>query len=84
MVMYLRHFKVRGRGEFPLDMLRYDQCWPRTGFDAEIIAPRYEMSPREGLGTREVSLAKHTSLKHGNVATMGRWASFGWTVVKEE
>ena len=27
-------FEVQGRGEFPLDMLRYDLCWPATEGDA--------------------------------------------------
>jgi hypothetical protein len=27
-------FTVRGRGQFPFDMLRYDSCYPQSGIDA--------------------------------------------------
>lgn len=30
----LRTFKVTGAGQFPIDMLRYDACWPATEADA--------------------------------------------------
>ena len=36
--MYEHIAEVRGRGQFPIDMLRYDQCYPRTGDDAHKIA----------------------------------------------
>ena len=29
--------KTTGKGDFPLDMLRYSQCWPMTPLDVENI-----------------------------------------------
>lgn len=80
--MHERRFTVRGRGEFPIDMLRYDRCWPRTGEDVLRIEPSY--TSRGDLSTREVTLYKYTQLKRGSVAEAGRWRSFGWEVITED
>lgn len=66
-------FRVEGRGAFPLDMLRYDMCYPARGEDA--IAMEWDLDPnfRE---TRSVWLVAHAS----SAPTIGRWASFGWRV----
>lgn len=65
-------FTVRGRGEFPFDMLRYDTCWLEHEVDTHLIAPhhRSELS-RE---TRELRMI---GLKP---PTLDRWSSFGWKV----
>ena len=67
------YFKVRGKFAFPLDMLRYDECFPATTNSA---------SKMEGLDRkdgriieREISLVSHRP----NI-TEARWESFGWTV----
>ncbi len=62
-------FAVRGRGRFPVDMLRYDRCWP--------VENANNIIDHEGL--REVTLVSNE-----RYITPGRWASFGWTVVGEE
>ena len=58
-------FYVAGRGEFPLDMLRYDSCWPVTDTGALIDRGqrRIKMACAKGIGP-----------------TVDRWRSFGWTV----
>ncbi|KKK78562.1 hypothetical protein LCGC14_2842300, partial [marine sediment metagenome] len=33
MAMKMRAYTVRGRLPFPLDMLRYDSCWPDSAVD---------------------------------------------------
>ena len=65
-------FTVVGSGEFPIDMLRYDGCWPYEREDAAKI----EASFREpGLpGVRTVVL--QTTNRHG--PTYRRWESFTW------
>lgn len=86
MSMHIRYFTVRGRGEFPLDMLRYDHCWPRAFEDAEKMSPYYgPITPeaKADLSMRNVDLARHTPLKHGEVASAARWQSFGWIVIRE-
>lgn len=36
--MKLLHFTVEGRGDFPLDMLRYDACYPFTEHDTRMLS----------------------------------------------
>jgi len=73
-------FTVIGRGVFPLDMLRYDGCYPKLETDTITIG-------KDGL--REVELPKtlnwgtpHELLKVW-VPTVGRWNSFGWAVLSD-
>lgn len=61
-------FTVEGIGEFPIDMLRYDQCWP---VDAQAVRNITFDS-----GRRTVKLA--TNLYYSPNAN--RWESFGWKV----
>jgi hypothetical protein len=56
-------FTVRGAGSFPTDMLRYDQCWPRTTEDSEKLGT----GPR-----RSVTLCSYKKPK------TTRWDTFGW------
>ena len=60
-------FTVEGSSPFPIDMLRYDLCWPAKADDAAWI-------PRSGSG-------RHINLKGLKTPTIGRWESFGWKVV---
>ena len=73
-VRSLCEFTVEGRGSFPIDMLRYDSCWPasesRDSF--EITA---STRPRSGRMKRRITLL---GLRE---PTVGRWESFGWNVV---
>jgi len=64
---------VEGSGVFPIDMLRYDQCWPRTEQDAAKASIDWagEM--------RQVDL-----LSDHHRQTPDRWASFTWKIVKVE
>lgn len=62
-------FVVAGRGEFPTDMLRYDECWPANAESALAIHLR---------GRR---VATFRTLRSLNVHPK-RWASFGWEVRK--
>jgi hypothetical protein len=60
-------FTVTGRGEFPFDMLRYDQCYPVGPTDAAMLA--YDNRKK----TREITLARRR-----NLPAVQRWVSFGW------
>lgn len=62
---------VEGRGEFPIDMLRYEQCWPALESQAGLFATG-------DLKTRWLVLAKRS----GSQWNAARWESFGWRVVK--
>jgi hypothetical protein len=69
----LKTFIVEGSGLFPVDMLRYDACWPTTSSDSALIAiERWAVQPsprRVSVMTREGGL------------TDDRWLSFGWKVL---
>jgi len=69
---YSQRFFVTGKGLFPMDMLRYDQCFPASQDSAVTI-------DSEIPGTRTVEMRRYVSDKT-TMPTTGRWASFGWTV----
>jgi hypothetical protein len=62
------HVVVEGSGSFPIDMLRYDKCWPSTESDSITITDE---------GLRSVTLTYSGIVPQ---PTNGRWNSFGWMV----
>lgn len=70
-------FAVRGAFPFPMDMLRYDACWPARECDSHAMGRTFHPETyaetvwleRYGVG---VSL------------TPDRWQSFGWRIVETE
>lgn len=68
--MKLRTFTVEGTGDFPIDMLRYDACWPATPTDSAVI--QYKNTERR------VVLEMMSSFPN----TPKRWESFGWAIVE--
>lgn len=73
-------FKVKSQMGFPLDMLRYDSCWPAEPKDVSLMAQAmnrhyYFKKPGE-----EDNL--EITLKSPYHPTDERWASFGWTVTE--
>ena len=66
-------FKVTGRGNFPLDMLRYDECYPVFESDIPLM--------RGNATTPTRTVALWTNKKVG--PTEARWESFGWSVRDE-
>ncbi len=65
-------FLVTGQGIFPIDMLRYDHCWPHGQEDAAKI---------------DITLGSNRSREQRSVKITGvmyptaeRWQSFGWSV----
>jgi len=73
--MYTCEFSVSGRGWFPTDMLRYDQCFPVSSEDCMLLS--------DG-GDRTVALKRYTLAKHGCNPTVKRWESFGWAVTYQQ
>lgn len=59
---------------FPLDMLRYDACYPMLSAEIELLD-----NPRPNKKQRFVTLA-HNAPRKGWKPTHKRWASFGWEV----
>lgn len=73
---YELHFTVEGSGDFPTDMLRYDQCFPKDSPDARAILDS------ESDGRRSVHLIGRNSTDY--YPTVDRWRSFGWTVTETD
>ena len=69
---YIYEYYVSGRGEFPFDMLRYDECWPVSGEDAVSMA--IDFGDPERRKTRSIRLRSYKE------PTVGRWSSFVWSV----
>lgn len=67
MAEQVQAFTVEGAGQFPIDMLRYDACWPSTQQDVAAI---------ERIGTR-----RRIQLRGITAPTAARWKSFGWAVL---
>ena len=74
--VYLFKIKVQGAGHFPLDMLRYDGCYPDTSTDADLI----DNSRHQG--KRIVTLRMVDFNPTG--PTVARWESFTWKVIEAE
>lgn len=76
-MLYAHEATVEVRGPFPVDMLRYDSCYPASGEDANAIAHSFARRPREPY--RVVVRALSQSKTHW---TWARWASFGVAVTQ--
>lgn len=68
--MYSVRFFVRGAGDFPFDMLRYDSCFPVYENEARSMAEKHEL--------RTVELEQRRMVGSPTGPTVGRWESFGW------
>jgi len=77
-MIYHSTFVVRGRGFFPLDMLRYDGCHPAFEIDSTRITQEDDTEPRDVTVRRTFGTR---SERKAWAPTEGRWRSFGWGVV---
>lgn len=60
-------FLVRGSGDFPVDMLRYDACCPATEADSYMLERR---------DLRAILMRRFSP--DGRPGNEARWKSFGW------
>ena len=70
-------FTAKGHGAFPVDMLRYDRCTPRTSRDSREIE-RSLLSYGSGYGWEVELVTERKSI------TVDRWASFGCSITTPE
>lgn len=69
---FIYDFTVEGRGDFPCDMLRYDECFPVDAASAMEIQSAVSERVRVKLRTMKVG-----------GPTPARWESFRWKVVEQ-
>lgn len=88
--MKIQTFTVSFRGAFPLDMLRYDSCYPLGSDDVDKIHESWEgrgfVKNEAGKATQfqgTVRLQRRIENKR-EVPTIGRWESFGCSVSQIE
>lgn len=74
MDVYEHFFTVWGTKPFPVDMLRYDCCWPATAADSMAIE---QSIANRASQTVVVRLMSRIQRRHWHPAT-DRWRSFGW------
>lgn len=67
-------YAVEGRGHFPIDMLRYDMCWPDSEEDANTL---YESTLKVAIPRCKIQLSGFRP------PTIDRWISLKWIVVPE-
>jgi len=79
MSIYRHEFQVRGSLAFPLDMLRYDQCYPAIEEETHEIAHSIDMA-HQGIKQFTIKLV-HYDARAKWEPTAARWQSFGWQVV---
>lgn len=72
--LYYFRYEVTGRGNFPLDMLRRDMCYP---YDTDSVIN----IDSEEYVERTVVLCHWDARRHWTPNTE-RWESFGWKVTK--
>ena len=80
---YIYDATVSGRMSFPIDMLRYDCCFPTTEADAGYITRSLTGRWYSGSEstTETINLTRVSSRRLvGEAFTGARWASFGWKV----
>lgn len=71
------HLTVRGAGQFPVDMMRYERACPDNQTDSSAITN--EEGP-----TREVHLVQFSRNRHITQISIDRWKSFGWVILRAE
>jgi hypothetical protein len=81
-------FKVTGNGHFPIDMLRYDHCYPVGSRSIEAMMRGNKIPAKHSVElAMEVTTTKSnaTRLVEEKLApTVGRWNSFSWEVSNVE
>lgn len=71
---YKWRFVVKGCGAFPIDMLRYDACYPCDQDCTEVIT-------LDRLDERYNAPRSLRLISRVGEPTNARWASFGWYVM---
>ncbi len=79
-MQYHHEAVIEGKGTFPLDMLRYDQCYPATAEDSDTIERLMEPGGAS-TGVWTVNVRAYSRVK--DHWTPERWRSFGVELVND-
>lgn len=71
--MYICEYTVQGNGDFPFDMLRYDEAVPVGPEDAAHM-------PRPDVRLADTNRVIRLRSWNRHAPTVDRWRSFGWSV----
>jgi len=75
---------VPPHGQFPIDMLRYDECWPASGEDAAQVTRSLVRHVGDNVGAVSIRVVKRDLYKDPLIAWTGdRWRSFGLSITPE-
>jgi hypothetical protein len=77
-MLYTQTFTVRGAGQFPYDMLRYDQCFPADEGQSSLLSDNPLTSPDEFFRVPRTVKMKRIVDSSKRLPTVDRWKSFGW------
>jgi hypothetical protein len=72
------HFTVKGRGEFPVDMLRYDEAKPATPGDQALVSSHTDPYTDS---SEEITVNLVISGAEFRTPSADRWKTFGWEVL---
>jgi hypothetical protein len=79
LIRYVGTVRPVDQRAFPVDMLRYDKCWPRDEHTSnKIISTIYEHSAAS-LGPESIHVEKVCE-RRNDPFNLERWRSFGWNI----
>lgn len=81
--IWIIKFEVQSNSRFsvfPLDMMRYDRCTPRTQSDVNDIVISENLALE--LEPKPITMVHYSHGFRRWQPTVDRWKSFGWEVVK--
>lgn len=74
-------FVVEGLDVFPIDMLRYDSCYPKDSTSVGNII--FSLDPTILADQKEMGRPFRVGLISDKEPFVGRWTTFGWTVISQ-
>ncbi len=81
MAKQFRHwYTVRGSGEFPVDMLRYDSSYPATEVNSHIAEGEQDHLGRVTVRPAPRAVTLERIGPKDWTPSVARWESFGWRV----
>ena len=83
--MATKVFDVQGgrTSTFPMDMLRYDSCWPARNQDVMMVLALVQQDA-SAIERLPAKVTVRLCTDNRNAPTKARWSSFAWRVLDED